>query len=135
MTATLHAPTRPPLLSSTQAEQLLDEVIYERVLAMVDLDALWKLEQELWFELDGIEGVDEDRIPELSKAMVDRALARLVGEPRRYMKVGQPADDDDDEDEDECAACHFSVDAAKAEESARRDRSAALLRTPSRETS
>jgi hypothetical protein len=74
----------PPLLAPHQATVLLDQVIYEQVLACVDLDAMYQLEQSLTMTVADFEG-DGDRAADLAKALVDRALLRLPDDVRRYL--------------------------------------------------
>ena len=90
MSGSLHA----PLLAPEHAAKLLDEVVYERVLALVDLDGLYRFEQELWFAFHEC-GIEGDHVPELVKDMLDRALVRALGDPRRYATFGPP----------ECSLC------------------------------
>jgi hypothetical protein len=79
-----------PLLAPHQAAVLLDEVIYEQVLACIDLDALHQLEQSLTMTVADFEG-DADRAADLAKALVDRALLRIPDDVRRYLHVvGSP---------------------------------------------
>ena len=90
MSGTLNA----PLLAPDKAGQLLDEVIYERVLGFIDLDGLFRFEQELWAAFDDC-GFAEEVVPDLAKAMIDRALHRVPDDPRRYadIRAGLPFDD------------------------------------------
>jgi hypothetical protein len=74
----------PPLLAPHQAAVLLDQVIYEQVLACVDLDAMYQLEQSLTMTVADFEG-DGDRAADLAKALVDRALLRIPDDVRRYL--------------------------------------------------
>ena len=75
------------MITPERATKLLDEVVYERVLGFLDLDGLFGFEQELWSAL-GECGVDEDHIGVEAKAMIDRALARIGDDPRRYGTFG-----------------------------------------------
>ena len=90
MSGKVQAVTPPALLTSERATKLLEEIVYERVLGYVDLDGLYNFEQELWLAL-GECGISEDAIGDESKAMIDRALARISGDPRRYMSFGPPS--------------------------------------------
>lgn len=84
--------TVPVLLTPERAAKLLEEVVYERVLSFLDLDELYRFEQELWFAL-GECGIDEAAIADEAKAMIDRALARLADDPRRYASFEPPGRD------------------------------------------
>ena len=85
-----------PLLTPDQASKLLDEVVYERVLGFVDLEGLFAFERELWNAYDEAEVADELEVPAMVKAMIDRALVRVIDEPRRYLDFCGPADPFDD---------------------------------------
>lgn len=77
-----------PLLAPAQAAKLLDDVLYERVLACVDLQALFVIEVDLWVALSECEVTpDEKAARRMAKAMIDRALRRLPDEERRYSLV------------------------------------------------
>jgi hypothetical protein len=75
------------LLPPEHASRLLDDVLYERVLACVDLETLFLLETELWLALAECEIAEDEAAKELAKALIDRALGRLPDEPRRYRLV------------------------------------------------
>jgi len=71
-----------PLLDPAQAGLLLEQVIYERLVELVDFDALYRLEQSLALAL--FDMVPQDRVFELARALVDRAWGGLLDDPRRY---------------------------------------------------
>ena len=77
-----------PLLTPAQAAQLLDEVIYERLIELVDLDGLHLLEQKLALEIAELDEIDDDAYPDIAKSMIDRAWHRLAEDPRRYVRFG-----------------------------------------------
>ena len=77
-----------PLLAPAQAAALLDQVLDEQVLECVDLEALYRLEQSLILMLGELDGVACDRAGELARAMIDRALVRLPGDVRDYLRTG-----------------------------------------------
>lgn len=79
---------QPPLLTPAQAQVLLDQVIYEQVLACLDLDALFRLEQSLTTLIGELDGIADDRVCELTKAMLDRALLRLPDDVWCYLRAG-----------------------------------------------
>ena len=91
-----------PLMAPDQASKLLDEVIYERVLGFIDVDGLYDFERELWCAYDEAGIADEDDVPKVVKAMIDKALMRFCDEPRRYMDFGTPLGVDPFGD---CALC------------------------------
>jgi hypothetical protein len=89
-----------PLLAPDKASKLLDDVIYERVLDCIDLEALLTVEIDLWSALTECGDTEDDEAKEIAKSMVDRALARLPGEDRRYDLInpfGMECRDCDDE--------------------------------------
>jgi hypothetical protein len=73
-------------MSPERANELLEEAIYMRVLHFIDLDGLYAFEEELWGMLHEI-GYEGDEVPDLAKALMDRALGRLPNESRRYVEV------------------------------------------------
>ncbi|HEY5926715.1 MAG TPA: hypothetical protein VIV11_33745 [Kofleriaceae bacterium] len=79
MSGELHA----PLLAPDKAAKLLDDVLYERVLGCIDLEALFMIEVDLWVALSDCEG-DDEATKHVAKDMIDRALRRLPDEERRY---------------------------------------------------
>jgi hypothetical protein len=83
MSGELHPPSSP-LLAPDQASRLLDDVIYERVLGCVDLQALFMVEVDLWVALSEADVADAESAKRLAKEMIDRALRRLPDEERRY---------------------------------------------------
>jgi hypothetical protein len=80
-------PPPPPPLGAAQVADLLDHVIHEQVLTCVDLDALHDLEQSLTMLVGDLDGVSPDHAADLAKAMLDRALARLPDDLRRYLRA------------------------------------------------
>lgn len=96
--------TGHPLMSPERASELLEEAIYLRVLHFIDLDGLYAFEQELWGMLHDI-GYEEDAVPELAKALMDRALGRLPDESRRYVEVMPFANRTDDMPFGDCELC------------------------------
>ena len=73
-----------PLLAPDQASKLLDDVLYERVLGCIDLQALFMVEVDLWVALSDACIADEEGAKRVAKDMIDRALRRLPDEERRY---------------------------------------------------
>ena len=71
-------------MSPALAAKLLDDVLYQRVLDCIDLEALAHLEQELWAAVyDG--GTNEDDSLRVAHEMLDRAFERMQRDPRRYL--------------------------------------------------
>ena len=80
-------PSQPPALEAGQTASLLDQLVYEQVLACVDLDGLYSLEQSITLMAGDLDGVGPDRAADLAKAMLDRALLRLPDDMRRYLRA------------------------------------------------
>jgi hypothetical protein len=81
-----HAPPAiPAALPAADATSLLDRLIYEQVVACIDLEELHALEQALTLVAAELDGFSPDRAAELARAMIDAALRRLPDEVRRYL--------------------------------------------------
>jgi hypothetical protein len=63
-------------------------VIYEQVIACIDLDELCALEQALTLVATELDDVGPDRATDLARAMIDAALRRLPDDVRRYLDNG-----------------------------------------------
>jgi len=81
-------PAAPPVLAAGEATTLLDRLIYEQVVACIDLDELYALEQAITLLATELDGVGPDRAPDLARAMLDAALRRLPDDLRRYLDAG-----------------------------------------------
>jgi hypothetical protein len=104
-------------MTPAQAQVLLDQVIYEQVLACIDLDALVRLEHSLTMIVGELDGIPDDRVCELAKSMLDRALLRLPDDVWCYLRA------DDGPPGEGCAVC---------DEEARPDDQAPPRHAPSR---
>jgi hypothetical protein len=100
-------PPLPPLLTPVQAAVLLDQVIYEQVLECVDLDALYHVAQSLDTMIGEIDGIADDRVSELARSMLDRALLRLPDDLRAYLRISEWAS------RDACVLCESEARQAK----------------------
>lgn len=67
----------------------LERAFYRHLLGAIDLDALFRLEQILWAELQAKGRFTDDQVLDLSNAILGRAFERVAGDPRRSMKVGR----------------------------------------------
>jgi len=76
-----------PPLGAGQVADLLDELIFEQIIECVDLDALCRVERRITMLVGEVEGVPDDRIGELTTALLDRALLRLPNDVRRYLQA------------------------------------------------
>lgn len=94
------APRSTPLLAPARAARLLDDVIFARVVELIDLSGLYDLEEMLAHQLAhlGVNGdvrrapgaaADEDAEPgrAIARAMIDRALLRLARTSRRWTRA------------------------------------------------
>ena len=96
-----------PLLTPAQAAALLDQVVYEQILECVDLDALYHVAQSLDTMIGEVEGIPDDRVGELARSILDRALLRLLDELRGYLGVSEWASRDD------CVLCQAEAREAR----------------------
>ena len=86
-------------LRAMSVDEFEDDV-YERVLAGIDLDALFRVEQELWTELamrDPTLEADDDatvsRMCAAARTTVDRMVVRALSDERRYIHWGPPSEE------------------------------------------
>jgi hypothetical protein len=79
------APPAPAALPVADATTLLDRLIYEQVVACIDLEELHALEQALTLVAADLDGFSPDRAADLARAMIDAALRRLPDDVRRYL--------------------------------------------------
>jgi hypothetical protein len=93
-----------------------DDEIYELVIATLDLDALYRVEQELWTalpmrdpSLDGDDLETVDRLCEASKVMIDRLVVRVLSDERRY--VNHDPDPPSEAEAADCVLCRELRDA------------------------
>ena len=76
----------PPALAAGDATTLLDRLIYEQVVACIDLEELHALEQALTLVVADLDGFSPDRAADLARTMIDAALRRLPDDVRRYLR-------------------------------------------------
>ena len=81
-------PLAPAALPAGDATTLLDRLIYEQVVACIDLEELHALEQAITLLATELDDVGPDRATDLARAMVDAALRRLPDDLRRYLDAG-----------------------------------------------
>jgi hypothetical protein len=77
------------MLDPSQTAVLLDHLVYEQVMGCIDLDALFDIEQSITLLTGDLDGVGADRAADLAKVMLDRALARLPDDMRRYLRAAR----------------------------------------------
>ena len=83
-------PLAPAALSTGDATTLLDRLIYEQVVACIDLEELHALEQAITLLATELDDVGPDRATGVARAMVDAALRRLPDDLRRYLDASGP---------------------------------------------
>jgi len=66
----------------------LERAFYRHVLRVIDLDALFNLEQHLWSLLQDQSQLTDDQVLDLSSVIIERALERVGRDPIRAMKEG-----------------------------------------------
>jgi len=91
MTGQLNPNLSTPLLTPTQAAVLLDQVIYEQVLSCIDLDELYRVGHSLSSMINELDGIPEDRVGDLARSILDRAILRLPDDLRGYLRVSELA--------------------------------------------
>ncbi|HSS02678.1 MAG TPA: hypothetical protein VLM79_36705 [Kofleriaceae bacterium] len=91
MTGQLNPNLSTPLLTPSQAAVLLDQVIYEQVLSCIDLDELYRVGHSLTSMIDELDGIPEDRVGDLARSILDRAILRLPDDLRGYLRVSELA--------------------------------------------
>jgi len=84
MTGVAQGPTR--LISQGTAERLFEALLYDRVCELVDLDQMFELQCFLTAELMNV-GVKGEESVAIGRALIDRALAQLATDDRRYLRA------------------------------------------------
>jgi len=75
------------VIGQDKAAQLLDDVLYTRVMECVDLRKLLMVEIDLWASLSECVSGSEKELRAEAKAMIDRVLARFAHADDRYDPV------------------------------------------------
>ena len=76
-----------PVFEFDRRLRALERAFYRHVLRVIDLDALFGLEQQLWSRLQE-QGLTDDQVLDLSNTIIERALERVGRDPIRAMKEG-----------------------------------------------
>jgi hypothetical protein len=127
---------KTPLLSPEQARQILDYVVYTRLLSCIDAEGIVALEEELALALQAcgfaLEQAVDEAIDMVRGALLRLAQAPLPGARSRSGDDENDDDDDDDEngddesddhdddDDDDCALCRAFAAVAPARPSVTR---------------
>lgn len=86
-TRTFAEPGRP-MFAFDRELGALERAFYRHLLRVIDLDALFELEQLLWAEIEEIRPFTDDQVLDVANAMLARALERVAHDPLRSMKLG-----------------------------------------------
>jgi hypothetical protein len=77
-----------PVFEFDRRLRALERAFYRHLVRVVDLDALFALEQRLWVRLDARRRLTDDQVLDLSNAIIERAFERLGRDPIRAMQEG-----------------------------------------------
>ena len=66
----------------------LESAFYRHLLAAIDLDLVFGLEQKLWTKIADRSRFTDDQVLDIANAVVTRAFERLGHDPRRAMQEG-----------------------------------------------
>ncbi|MBV8760076.1 MAG: hypothetical protein JO257_22485 [Deltaproteobacteria bacterium] len=84
MSTPTHTTFEKPLIPANRAGELLDELLFSRVLENIDITGLQRLEAELWTTLIELDVDCAGRSPmSQARAMITRALVRFIDDPVR----------------------------------------------------
>ena len=87
----------------TPPEQVIEDLVFEHLLDLVDLDRMKELEMMVALKVGALgETADADRLHERSAAILVRAWHRLILDPRRYLDFTGRWEPDDD-----CELCRM----------------------------
>ena len=76
--------SRTPLIPAERAGELLDELLFDRVVEHIDVAGLQRLEAEIWTTLIDLDIDLGGRSPVAqARALITRALLRFIEEPAR----------------------------------------------------
>src|SRR5262249_32603023 len=88
--------------------------LYEQILACIDLDEIYSLEQSITMLAGDLPGMSPERATDVSRAMLEHALLRLPDDIHRYLRAAAFM---------ECDGCALCEEEAR-QASHQRDRSA-----------
>ena len=77
-----------PVFELDRRLRAVERAFYRHVLRVIDLDALFDLEQQLWSRLQDQGQLTDDQVLDLSNAIIERALERVGRDPTRAVRVG-----------------------------------------------
>jgi hypothetical protein len=77
-----------PLFEFDRRLHALERALYRHVLRVIDLDALFALQRQLWPLLKDQSQLTEDQVLDLSNVFIERALERVGRDPIRAVRVG-----------------------------------------------
>lgn len=77
-----------PVIPANRAGELLDELLFSRVLEHIDIAGLQRMEAELWTTLIDLDVDLGGRSPMAqARALITRALQRFIDDPARKVTV------------------------------------------------
>ena len=82
-----------PVFEYDRRIQEIERAFYRHLLRVIDLDALFDLEQQLWSQLQDRRPLTDDQVLDLANAIIARALERVGRDPIRAMKGGAAGPD------------------------------------------
>ena len=77
-----------PVFEYDRRLRALERAFYRHVLRVIDLDALFDLEHQLWSLLGNHGPLTDDQVLDLSNVIIERALERVGRDPIRAMRPG-----------------------------------------------
>ncbi len=81
-----------PLIPANRAGELLDELLFDRVIEHIDVAGLQRLEAELWTTLIDLDVDLGGQSPMAqARALITRALQRFIDDPVRAARVAEDA--------------------------------------------
>ncbi|MEJ7596724.1 MAG: hypothetical protein WKG01_02340 [Kofleriaceae bacterium] len=92
----------------TPPEQVIEDLVFEHLLDLVDLDRMKQLEMMVALKMGALgEAADQDQLHERSAAILVRAWHRLILDPRRYLDFTGRWEPDE-----ECELCRMLAETA-----------------------
>ena len=84
------APFEPPGIPANRAAELLDELLFGRVLEHIDIAGLQRMEAELWTTLIDLDVDLRGSSPMAqARALITRALQRFIDDPARVAAMAE----------------------------------------------
>lgn len=81
-------PLERPVFVFDQALTGLEHALYRHLIELVDLDAVFDLEQALWARLEDLEALPDELVLDVANTLIARAFERLGHDPARALRDG-----------------------------------------------